>query len=110
MLFRSLADVIPEWLNGLQSFPQDHTRATFTKKISKDDGLLDLTDDPVMNYKKIRAYDGWPGTYFFTKKHDKDIRVKVTDARLENGKLVITRVIPEGKNEITYDDFLRGSR
>ena len=105
-----LSDVIPEWLNGLQAFPQDHTRATFTKKISKDDGLLDLSADPIMNYKKIRAYDGWPGTYFFAKKHDKDIRVKVTDARLEDGKLVITRVIPEGKNEMTHDDFLRGSQ
>ena len=104
-----LSGVIPEWLNGLQAFPQDHSRATFTKKINKEDGLLDLSADPIMNYKKIRAYDGWPGTYFFTKKHGKDIRVKVTDARLEHGTLVITRVIPEGKDEMMYDDFLRGS-
>ncbi len=104
-----LADVIPEWLNGLKAFPQDHSHATFTKKITKEDGLLDFTDDPVMNYKKVRAYDDWPGTYFFTTKHGKNIRVKVTDATFEDGKLVITRVIPEGKKEMTYEDFLRGS-
>ena len=104
-----LADVIPEWLNGLQAFPQDHTRATFTKKISKEDGLLDLAGDPTLNYRKIRALDEWPGTYFFVQKNAKDVRIKVTGAKLEEGKLVITKVIPEGKKEMAYEDFLRGS-
>ena len=36
--------------------------------------------------------------------------VNVRTPVLEDGKLVITRVIPEGKNEMTYDDFLRGSQ
>lgn len=147
-----LADVIPEWLNGLHAFPQDHARATTTKKISKEDGLLQLdanlaryckspaiggntkvwTDEvsekaydsmssrpaegtpssapsDELLYKKIRAYDEWPGTYFFVQKNGKEIRVKVTDAKLEEGKLVITKVIPEGKKEMAYEDFLRGS-
>ena len=61
-----LADIIPEWLNGLKAFPQDHARATFTKKITKEDGLIDLGGDPLQNYKKIKAYDEWPGAYYFT--------------------------------------------
>ena len=105
-----LADIIPEWLNGLQAFPQDHARATFTKKITKEDGLIDLSGDSLLNYKKIRAYDDWPGAYFFTERNGKNIRVRITDAVYEHGKLVLLCVIPEGKKEMSYEDFLRGSQ
>lgn len=103
-----LAEIIPEWLNGLQSFPQDHTRATFTKKITKEDGLIELGGDALRNYRKIRAFDEWPTVYFFTKHADKEIRIKIIDAHLEEEKLMITRVVPEGKKEMDYEDFLRG--
>jgi methionyl-tRNA formyltransferase len=105
-----LAEIIPEWLNGLKAFPQDHSRATFTKKISKEDGLIDLSGDPLLNYKKIRAYDEWPGAYFFLDRNGKQIRVKITDAEYKNGSLSILRVIPEGKKEMSYEDFLRGAK
>ncbi len=105
-----LTEIIPEWLNGLKAFPQDHTRATFTKKISKDDGLIDINADPVLNFKKIRAYDEWPGTYFFVTRNGKNIRVKITDAHLELDKLIIDKVVPEGKKEMSYQDFLRGGK
>lgn len=104
-----LADIIPEWLNGLQAFPQDHSRATFTKKITKEDGLVDLHTDPLSNYKKIRAYDDWPGAYFFVERNGKNVRVKITDATFEHGELKILRVVPEGKKEMSYEDFLRGA-
>jgi methionyl-tRNA formyltransferase len=107
---RLLAEVMPEYLNGLAPFAQDHSRATFTKKITKEDGLIDLLGDPVLNYKKIRAFDEWPGAYFFVRRGERDVRVKVTDARLEHGKLVIVNVIPEGKREMPYEDFLRGAQ
>ena len=103
-----LAEIIREWMNGLRGHAQDHTRATFTKKIKKEDGLINLADDPLQNYKKIRAFDGWPGAYFFTERGGKKIRVKITEAQLNNHKLVIEKVIPEGKNEMDYADFLRG--
>ena len=105
-----LADIIPEWMNGLKAFPQDHTRATFTKKIRKEDGLIDLSGDQEMNYKKIRAYDEWPGAYFFIERSGKQMRVRITDAEYENDELKITRVVPEGKKEMSYEDFLRGGK
>ncbi len=105
-----LAEIIPEWMNGLKASPQDHTRATFTKKIIKEDGLLDLTGDAHSNYKKIRAYDDWPRAYFFADRNGKKIRVRVVDAKLEDAALVLTRVVPEGKKEMDYKDFLRGIR
>lgn len=106
-----LAETIPRWIGGeLTATPQDHACATFTKKIVKDDGLIDLSGDPLTNYKKIRALDEWPGAFFFTERGGKRIRVRIVDAKLENGALTITRIIPEGKKEMSYDDFLRGGR
>jgi methionyl-tRNA formyltransferase len=105
-----LAEIIPEWIGGLKAGPQDHTRATYTKKITKEDGLIDLAGDPLQNYRKIRAYDEWPGAYFFTERNGKNMRVRITDATYKEGKLTITRVVPEGKKEMSYEDFLRGGQ
>jgi len=104
-----LGEIIPRWLNGdITPTPQDHTNATFCTKITKEMGELDLANDPYTNLLKIRAFDRWPGTYFFVEKNDKRIRVKIIDAELDtDGSLKITRVIPEGKNEMAYEDFMR---
>jgi methionyl-tRNA formyltransferase len=103
-----LAEIIPAWMNGLGAHPQDHERATFTRKIKKEDGLIDLSGDSITNYKKIRAFDEWPGAYFFIDRGDKSMRIRITEAKLKDGALEIVRVIPEGKQEMSYQDFLRG--
>ena len=101
-----LAETIPEWITGkITPEEQDHSKATVTKKLTKEDGRIDLADDPYQNYLKINALDGWPGTYFFAEKNGKEIRVKIVDAAFENGILTILRVIPEGKKEMDYSDF-----
>lgn len=100
-----LAQVIPKWIDGeIKAMPQDETHATFTKKIKKEDGLIDLADDPMTNYRKIRAYEAWPRAYFF--KDGK--RVIVTEAEMIDGAIHIRRVLPEGKKDMGYEDFLRG--
>jgi methionyl-tRNA formyltransferase len=71
-------------------------------------GEINLTADPYQNLLKIRAFDGWPGTFFFTERNGRRIRVKIVDAELGiDGSLEILRVIPEGKNEMAYADFTR---
>ena len=100
-----LADIIPEWMSGLRAYPQDHERATFTKKILKDDGLIDIKGDAHQNYKKICAFEN---AHFFISHKERRIRVRITDAVFENGLLTIQRVIPEGKKEMSYADFVRG--
>lgn len=102
-----LAETIPKWIAGdIKPHEQNHADATFTKKISKADGELDLSIDPYTNLLKICAFDGWPGTYFFREVDGRRTRIKITDAELEkNGSLKILRVIPEGKREMDYDDF-----
>lgn len=104
-----LARVIPLWMNdGIKPQEQDHNLATFTAKIEKEHGLLDLSNDSYQNFLKIQAYRGWPGTYFMTEKNGKPLRVIIKDAVYENGTLRLTRVVPEGGKEMAYEDFQRG--
>jgi len=49
----------------------------------------------------------WPGTYFFATQNGKQIRVKIVDASYENNTLTLKRVVPEGKKEMNYEDFVR---
>jgi methionyl-tRNA formyltransferase len=106
---RLFAHILPEWLQGLiDPIMQNDSEATYCEKISKEDGLLRLEDDPYINLLKIKAFEGWPGTYFYFESKGKNIRVIISEAKLEDGKLKIMRVVPEGKKEMLYEDFLRG--
>jgi len=103
-----LAEVIPLWVKGeITPEEQDASQATFSKKIEKEMGHLDLQDDPYQNFLKIRALEGWPGTFFFVEKQGVQTRIKITDALFKDGILSILSVIPEGKKEMLYEDFLR---
>jgi methionyl-tRNA formyltransferase len=82
---------------------QDESQATFCKKIKKEDGLIDLKDDAVVNYNKFRAYAYWPRTFFF----QNNKRIIITGAEFQDGKFVIRKVLPEGKKEIKYEDFIK---
>lgn len=106
-----LARIAPQWIAGtLTPVAQDHTLATFCKKIEKSDGEVNLaSDDPYLIFRKVRAFSGWPGVYFFTNYNGKNIRVLITQANFEDGTLVITHVKPEGKKEMSYADFQRGN-
>jgi len=107
-----LIETIPRWIAGdLKETPQDHTAATFTKKIVKEDALIALDDvnaDQYLNFRKVQAYHEWPQAYFMVNKRDKLIRVKITSATYSNDKLTVTKVIPEGGREMLYEDFVRG--
>jgi len=106
-----LVETIPKWLQGkIEATPQNHNAATYSKKITKEDGLLDLSADPYKNFLKTRALDGWPGTYFFAEKQGKKIRVIIKEASFQNVQLKILRVLPEGKKEISYEQFTSNYR
>ncbi|HVS80053.1 MAG TPA: methionyl-tRNA formyltransferase [Candidatus Paceibacterota bacterium] len=103
-----LAEVLPQWIDGsVMPKEQDHSKAAFTKKFAKEDGLIDLADNPLLNFRKFKAHDPWPGTYFFVDQHGKKIRVIVKEADLIDGQFVVRRIIPEGKKEMNYADFMR---
>lgn len=94
-----LVKTIPDYVTGkINIKEQDHSSATYVKKITKADGEINLDGDPAENWRKFRAYHSWPRTFFF--KDGK--RTIITDATLENGKFVIKKVIPEGGKEIDF--------
>lgn len=100
-----LAETIPHWLAGqIEPEPQDESLATYTKKFGTEDALIDLNGNPREQLLKIRAFDKSPRAHFITPEGK---RVIITEARMTDGALDILRVIPEGKKEMPYADFLR---
>ncbi len=106
---RLVAKVLPDLIDGkISETVQEHEKATFTKKIEKGDAELNMSDSPNVNLRKIRAYNVWPGAFYFENINGIKKRMVVKKARIENGELVLERIVPEGKKEMDYKDFLRG--
>ncbi|MBW3538432.1 methionyl-tRNA formyltransferase [Candidatus Parcubacteria bacterium] len=131
---------LPGILDGsLQPVPQDHAQATYTRLITKADGVIDWTMPADRIERQIRAYLGWPGSRTTLAGHDVTItaaRVAPPRPGLENTKdvrpglkepgtvlrtdlkelavacgqdtLVIERLKPAGKAEMTGQAFLAG--
>jgi len=98
-----LIETLPAFISGAVTLvSQDESRATFARKIAKEEGLLSPKDDPDINWKKYRAFRESPGTYFYAVKGDKRIRVKVLKASRKGDMFVIERIIPESKSEQDY--------
>jgi len=103
-----LAETIPFWIKGqITPEPQDNNEATFSHKFSSADAEVDLHGDARTQLLKIRAFDKNPRAFYFADKGDKKIRVIITDAEIVDGALKLLKVIPEGKKEMSYDDFVR---
>ncbi len=56
-----LIAALPDYLAGKKPQPQDHSKATFTKIIKKEDGHIDWTQSAVAIDRRIRAFTPWPG-------------------------------------------------
>jgi methionyl-tRNA formyltransferase len=104
-----LANILPHWIRG-DCVPQeqDHAHATYSHKITKKMAEISLADDAYINLIKIRAFDGFPYAFFFHEKNGVRTRIKIIDAKIVNNTLVLTRIIPEGRKEMSWEDFLRG--
>jgi len=103
-----LAQMLPRWIAGdIEATPQNHDVATYCQKFTKEDGALDLSGDARFNLLKIRAFEGWPGTFAFFERAGKRLRVQILEAHLEQGALAIDYVKPEGKGVMNYADFAR---
>lgn len=95
-----LIQTLPDFLSGsIVLATQYEEKATHTPKIRKEEGGLSLSGDSVQNWRTYRALRESPGTYFYAQKDGQKIRVKITDAKLSNGRFEVLRVIPEGKRE-----------
>lgn len=134
-----LVKTIPEWIQGdIVPAEQDHSKATFTKKITKEDGRIDWSKTAAYIARQIRAFDPWPGTFTLFKMKDtnqnsrllKILKAEVipqtptekavgetfltSDGKLAvqcgEGALIIERLQLEGKNPVSARDFLLGHK
>ncbi len=59
-----LIEVLPLWLESkIKPVPQDDSRATYTKTLTKEAGRIDWKLSAVDIWRRIRAFNPWPGCY-----------------------------------------------
>lgn len=93
-----LIDVLPKYVHGeTMPAPQNETGATYTKKFSGEDGYVDLEkDEPVAVWRKVRALNPEPGVWTLRQAQGRRQRMKILDADLVDGKLVLRKVQFDG--------------
>lgn len=125
-----LVDTLPRWLSGsIVPQPQREADATHTRLISKADGEIDWGLPAYQIWRRVRAYNPWPGCYTTWKGK----RLRINDALpmpgdrgepgqvlpLDDGEvamqtgegiLMLLSVQLEGKKQMCADEFLRGQR
>lgn len=130
-----LVETLKKYLSGeIRPIPQDDSKATFTKFLKREDGLIDWNKSAEEIERTVRAYDPWPGTY--TEFKNKKIKIlkssvcshpslchsreggnpgdlfKIPDknlaAKCGQGTLILERVQPEGKRPMMGEEFIRG--
>ena len=129
-----LVDTLPAWVSGtIRPIGQDEGQASYTRMERKEDGQLDWNWTAVRLWRKARACNPWPGSYI----NWKDTRIKIMETiplpaveegpagqvvelprgsaarvavRTGDGLLGLLRIQPEGKREMTANDFTVGHR
>ncbi|MDQ5957322.1 MAG: methionyl-tRNA formyltransferase [Patescibacteria group bacterium] len=106
-----LSNIIKNYVNGhLIPVEQNHDNATYCKMIEKGEGEISLTDNIEQVKNKWRAFYPWPSLFFFVNHNDKNVRIKISKFNLlaDTLDVAIEKVIPEGKTEMSFEDFKRG--
>ncbi|HEX6779495.1 MAG TPA: methionyl-tRNA formyltransferase [Ktedonobacterales bacterium] len=131
----ALLRALPRWFAGkLIPQPQNEAKATLTRLLTKDDGIIDWHLPAETIVRQMRAYHPWPGTA--TTWHGKMLKVlraaalegesatqdeeigKVSLRTLDGGKALVVHcgqgvlrlevIQLEGKRALTADEFVRG--
>jgi methionyl-tRNA formyltransferase len=129
-----LMETLPLWIEGrIKPRPQDDGAASYSRMIKKEDGEVDWRLSAQELWRRVRAFDPWPGCY--ARWRDKRLKlVKVLPLHGEksnepgrvialsppapvivgvetgDGVLGLVRVQLEGKRELSAEEFVRGQR
>ena len=128
-----LQEVLVHWLRGeITPQPQDEAGATYSSRITKEDGEIDWNLPAGTIWRRVRAFNPWPGGYTWWR--GKQLRVLEAvpipggvsaagqvialpgEARADfgigtgDGVLGVLRVQLEGKRALSAAEFLRGQR
>lgn len=130
--YSSLEHIIPLWLEGtIKAAPQEAvtmsslTEPTYSRKLTKEDGILDWSKPAVQLEREIRAFQGWPKSRTaFGELEVVVMKAHVQDASGTPGAhevigkkplifcgdkaLVLDILKPAGKKEMTGEAFLAG--
>jgi methionyl-tRNA formyltransferase len=128
-----LVQTIPLWVEGkIKPVPQNHSEATYTKLITKEQGIIDWEKPAEYIERQVRAFYPWPGTYTKFEKISKYQILKILKANvlaetqgkpgetfLHNSQLavyagkdalVIEELQLEGGKPMSSKEFLLGHR
>jgi len=129
-----LIKTLPQWLEGkLKPRPQDEAQATYSKLVTKEDSKIDWHLSALELWRRIRAFNPWPGCYTWWEGK----RLKIHEAaplgevaKGEVGKVIallkpapvevgvatgegilgLCQVQLEGKRQMSVAEFVRGQR
>lgn len=108
---------------------QDHSRATFCKLLSREDGIIDWTQPVEVIERKVRALNPWPSTSTTWIRNGQELKLKIlssniSTAQIEPGlvqaigdqlfvgtsttALVINEFQPAGSKPMSASAFIRG--
>jgi methionyl-tRNA formyltransferase len=97
-----------------QAIKQDHRKATFTKKITKQDGFIPFeelrnalqipSEQSIKIHNKIRGFYPWPGAWT-TLPNGK--RLKLISSEIKDEKLILKEIQLEGKQKTNDLNFLK---
>jgi methionyl-tRNA formyltransferase len=130
---QSLMETLPLWIDGrIKPQPQEESRASYSKVITKGDGEMDWRLSALELWRRVRAFDPWPGCY--ARWRGKRLKLgKVVPLHGKSGEpgkvialfppapatvgvetgdgvLGLLSVQLEGKREMSADEFVRGQR
>ena len=129
---RLLSETVDNIANGnITRTKQDEAKATYAKKVEKEDAKVDFSLDAVRVNQRIRGVTPIPGAFaYHNGRMLKICRAAVTEGKgrcgevieissqgegyitvaCGNGALKITALIPEGKGRMSAGDFVRGRK
>ncbi len=132
-----LKEIIEDYLEEkIELKEQEHSLATYTRKIEKEDGILNLEDDYLTWDRKIRALNPWPGTFIYLngkifkifeieKVNEKNLPKEIINKtkigefftfknelglRLKDAFIYLKEVQLEGRKKMSGKEFLNGFR
>jgi len=131
---QALLDALPLWVSGkITPQPQDEERATHTRMLSKEDGLIRWNLPAAVLARQVRAYTPWPSSYTYWRgkllkivtahalsvEPDADVPIGTVTVRQEagheelavvtgSGLLLVTQLQLEGRKAMSAEEFLRG--
>ncbi len=123
-----LIKTIPKFVSGeIKPVPQDETKATYCPQIRKEMGRVNWQEGSREIFNRVRAFYPWPCAFTsFKGRGIKLLKVRPVEGEGEPGEvigvkeglkvatgegaLLIERLKPEGKKEISGEEFIRGYR